>query len=52
MSNPTNPETDAFRPTHVVPPHGLPVWEAPDPERPTVPLDPLLPVELVERSGD
>ncbi|MEU9991152.1 hypothetical protein AB0E10_31000 [Streptomyces sp. NPDC048045] len=52
MSNPTNPETDAFRPTHVVPPHGLPAWEAPDPERPTVPLDPLLPVELVERSGD
>ncbi|QTD96357.1 hypothetical protein [Streptomyces cyanogenus] len=41
-----------FRPTHVVPPHGLPAWEAPDPARPTVPLDPLLPVQLVERRGD
>ncbi|MCS0606394.1 hypothetical protein NX794_35075 [Streptomyces sp. LP11] len=41
-----------FRPTHVVPPHGLPAWEAPDPARPTVPLDGLLPVQLVERSGD
>lgn len=41
-----------FRPTHVVPAHGLPAWEAPDPARPTVPLDPLLPVQLVERRGD
>ncbi|MFF9771515.1 hypothetical protein ACF1GT_33905 [Streptomyces sp. NPDC014636] len=41
-----------FRPTHVVPPRGMPAWEAPDPARPTVPLDPLLPVELVERRGD
>ncbi|MFF5533734.1 hypothetical protein ACFY71_14805 [Streptomyces cinerochromogenes] len=45
-------KTPGFRPTHVVPPHGLPAWEAPDPARPTVPLDPLLPVQLVERSGD
>ncbi|MEV6836633.1 hypothetical protein AB0N17_19310 [Streptomyces sp. NPDC051133] len=42
----------AFRPTHVVPPRGMPAWEAPDPARPTVPLDPLLPVQLVERRGD
>ncbi|KOV96590.1 hypothetical protein [Streptomyces sp. NRRL B-3648] len=41
-----------FRPTHVVPPRGLPAWEDPDPARPTVPLDPLLPVQLVERRGD
>ncbi|AIR96586.1 hypothetical protein [Streptomyces glaucescens] len=41
-----------FRPTHVVPRHGLPSWETPAPDRPTVPLDPLLPVQLVERRGD
>ncbi|MEU6666737.1 hypothetical protein [Streptomyces sp. NPDC046727] len=41
-----------FRPTHVVPARGMPSWEAPDPARPTVPLDPLLPVQLVERRGD
>ncbi|WP_367326385.1 hypothetical protein [Streptomyces sp. HUAS ZL42] len=41
-----------FRPTHVVPQHGMPAWEAPDPGRPTVPLDPLLPVQLIERRGD
>ncbi|OIJ93975.1 hypothetical protein [Streptomyces monashensis] len=41
-----------FRPTHVVPPRGMPAWEAPDPARPTVPLDPLLPVQLLGRRGD
>ncbi|MEV5433307.1 hypothetical protein [Streptomyces sp. NPDC052701] len=41
-----------FRPTHVVPPHGMPAWETPGPDRPTVALDPLLPVRLVERRGD
>lgn len=41
-----------FRPTHVVPRSGLPAWETPDPTRPTVLLDPLLPVQLVERRGD
>ncbi|MHA5052382.1 SH3 domain-containing protein [Streptomyces sp. SD15] len=41
-----------FRPTHVVPGDGLQAWEAPDPSRPTVPLDALLPVQLVERLGD
>ncbi|AOR36258.1 hypothetical protein BFF78_39030 [Streptomyces fodineus] len=41
-----------FRPTHVVPRRGMPAWEAPDPARPTTPLDGLLPVELVERRGD
>ncbi|MGV9560485.1 hypothetical protein [Streptomyces sp. NPDC003522] len=41
-----------FRPTHVVPQRGMPAWETPDPARPTVPLDPLLPVRLVERRGD
>ncbi|MFH8801904.1 hypothetical protein ACH4F6_20245 [Streptomyces sp. NPDC017936] len=44
--------TPGFRPTHVVPQHGMPAWEDPDPARPTVPLDPLLPVRLVERRGD
>lgn len=44
--------TEDFRPTHVVPQEGLPAWEAPDPTRPTVPLDALLPVRLVERHGD
>lgn len=41
-----------FRPTHVVPPDGLPAWEAPDATRPADPLDALLPVELAERRGD
>ncbi len=41
-----------FRPTHVVPPDGLPAWEAPDAARPTDPLDALLPVQLAERRGD
>lgn len=44
--------TPAFRPSHVVPPRGMPAWEAPDPTRPTVPLDALLPVRLLERRGD
>ncbi|MGW3405593.1 hypothetical protein [Streptomyces zhihengii] len=41
-----------FAPTHVVPRAGLPAWEGPDTSRPTVPLDPLLPVQLLERRGD
>ncbi|CAL9664001.1 hypothetical protein SUDANB105_07145 [Streptomyces sp. enrichment culture] len=41
-----------FRPTHVVPGHGMAAWESPDFDRPTVPLDPLLPVQLTERRGD
>ncbi|CAL9345163.1 hypothetical protein SUDANB58_00348 [Streptomyces sp. enrichment culture] len=41
-----------FLPTHVVPPHGMPAWETPDPGRPTVALDALLPVRLAERRGD
>ncbi|WP_328952037.1 hypothetical protein OG345_37985 [Streptomyces sp. NBC_01220] len=45
-------ETDDFRPTHVVPQDGLPAWEAPDVSRPTEPLDPLLPVQLLGRRGD
>ncbi|MGW7544819.1 hypothetical protein ACWGKQ_27520 [Streptomyces sp. NPDC054770] len=44
--------TPGFRPTHVVPGDGMPAWEAPDPGRPTVPLDALLPVQLVARRGD
>ncbi|MFF0139207.1 hypothetical protein ACFYRN_22525 [Streptomyces sp. NPDC005227] len=42
----------AFRPTHVVPQDGLSAWETPDTSRPTVPLDALLPVQLVDRLGD
>ncbi|MFE2308830.1 hypothetical protein, partial [Streptomyces sp. NPDC059411] len=41
-----------FRPTHVVPPEGLPAWEAPDPSRPTAALDPFLPVRLLARRGE
>lgn len=44
--------TADFRPTHVVPQDGLPAWEAPDVNRPTAPLDALLPVDLVDRLGD
>ncbi|MGW6286664.1 hypothetical protein [Streptomyces sp. NPDC055107] len=44
--------TPEFRPTHVVPPDGLPAWESPDVARPTDPLDALLPVQLRERRGD
>lgn len=44
--------TADFRPTHVVPQDGIPAWEAPDVNRPTAPLDALLPVDLVDRLGD
>ncbi|MER0425765.1 hypothetical protein [Streptomyces microflavus] len=44
--------TPQFRPTHVIPPDGLPAWEAPDAGRPTDPLDALLPVQLMDRQGD
>ncbi|MEV6755377.1 hypothetical protein [Streptomyces sp. NPDC051214] len=44
--------TADFRPTHVVPQDGLSAWEAPDVNRPTAPLDALLPVQLVDRLGD
>ncbi|MFE0458848.1 hypothetical protein ACFW1A_06250 [Kitasatospora sp. NPDC058965] len=41
-----------FAPTHVVPPGGLPSWEAPDAARTAPRLDPLLPVRLAELRGD
>ncbi|WP_411102688.1 hypothetical protein [Streptomyces sp. cmx-4-9] len=44
-------ETADFRPTHVVPQDGMPAWEAPDVDRPTAPLDPFLPVQLLSRRG-
>jgi hypothetical protein len=44
--------TPDFRPTHVVPQDGMAAWESPDPSRPTVPLDALLPVQLLDRLGD
>ncbi|MFC9843569.1 hypothetical protein ACFWFF_17010 [Streptomyces sp. NPDC060223] len=44
--------TAEFRPTHVIPQDGLPAWETPDPSRPTVRLDALLPVQLIDRLGD
>lgn len=44
--------TPGFRPTHVVPQQGMPAWEMPDPAAATVPLDPLLPVQLIDRRGD
>lgn len=45
------PDAD-FLATHVIPGDGLAAWEAPDVSRPTVPLDALLPVQLLERRGD
>ncbi|WP_411082785.1 hypothetical protein [Streptomyces sp. cmx-18-6] len=44
--------TPDFLPTHVVPPDGLPAWEAPEVTRPTDALDALLPVQLLDRRGD
>ncbi|WP_425274461.1 hypothetical protein [Streptomyces flavidovirens] len=44
--------TADFRPTHVVPRDGLAAWEEPDVSRPTEPLDPLLPVQLIGRRGE
>ncbi|MFG2139699.1 hypothetical protein [Streptomyces sp. NPDC048650] len=41
-----------FLPSHVVPPDGMATWAAPDPGRPTAALDPLLPVQVVDRRGD
>ncbi|MFF3762813.1 hypothetical protein ACFYYR_01780 [Streptomyces sp. NPDC001922] len=41
-----------FRPSHVVPREGMATWSAPDGARPSVPLDPLLPVQVVDRRGD
>ncbi|MEV0964784.1 hypothetical protein AB0J25_19685 [Streptomyces sp. NPDC049910] len=41
-----------FSPTHVVPGGGLPTWQSPDVGSPSVPLDPFLPVELLDRRGD
>lgn len=53
MTTPATPATPPdFRPTHVVPHEGLPAWEEPDVSRPTEPLDPLLPVQLIGRRGD
>ncbi|MFJ6795306.1 hypothetical protein [Streptomyces sp. NPDC091268] len=43
---------EEFRPTHVVPQDGLAAWESPDASRPTVPLDPFLPVRLGARRGE
>ncbi|MEU9302519.1 hypothetical protein [Streptomyces sp. NPDC048269] len=49
----TNPEGALdFQPTHVVPQSGLPAWEEPDVSRPTEPLDPFLPVQLLSRRGE
>lgn len=44
--------TADFRPTHVAPQGGMSAWEAPDVNRPTTPLDALLPVRLADRLGD
>ncbi|OKI13145.1 hypothetical protein [Streptomyces sp. CB03911] len=41
-----------FRPTHVAPQDGMPTWTAPDPSHPSARLDPLLPVQLLDRQGD
>lgn len=41
-----------FQPTHVAPPEGLVTWAGPDPSQPSTALDPLLPVQVLERRGD
>lgn len=41
-----------FLPSHVVPPEGMATWSAPDTTRPASPLDPLLPVQIIDRRGD
>ncbi|MGX1852453.1 hypothetical protein [Streptomyces sp. NPDC055299] len=41
-----------FLPSHVVPPEGMATWSAPDSTRPASPLDPLLPVQVIDRRGD
>ncbi|GAA4881880.1 hypothetical protein [Kitasatospora terrestris] len=41
-----------FRPTHVAPGDGLQTWTGPDPSRPSVRLDPLLPLQLLSTSGN
>ncbi|MEU9120914.1 hypothetical protein AB0C96_13820 [Streptomyces sp. NPDC048506] len=41
-----------FLPSHVVPPEGMATWSAPDATRPSTPLDPLLPVQVIDRRGD
>ncbi|MGW1373736.1 hypothetical protein ACWD6P_05565 [Streptomyces sp. NPDC002446] len=44
--------SSAFLPSHVVPPEGMATWSAPDASLPSAPLDPLLPVQVVDRRGD
>ncbi|MFE9613920.1 hypothetical protein [Streptomyces sp. NPDC006012] len=46
------PASPDHRPRPAVSRSGRPAWETPDPARPTVPLDPLLPVRLTEWHGD
>lgn len=46
------PDVPGFQPTHVVPNEGLPTWATPDATVPSEPLDPLLPVRLLNRRGD
>ncbi|MER7161963.1 hypothetical protein ABT380_26095, partial [Streptomyces lydicus] len=41
-----------FAPSHVVPPEGMATWSAPDSSLPSSPLDPLLPVQVIDRRGD
>ncbi|MEU5213129.1 hypothetical protein [Streptomyces sp. NPDC020742] len=41
-----------FLPSHVVPPEGMATWSAPDSSLPSSPLDPLLPVQVIDRRGD
>ncbi|HUC37821.1 MAG TPA: hypothetical protein VMR97_11955 [Acidimicrobiales bacterium] len=48
-----SPLPAAWAPTHVVPEQGMRAWTAADPSAPPAPeLDPLLPVQVVERVGD
>ncbi|PHQ51722.1 hypothetical protein BLA24_11570 [Streptomyces cinnamoneus] len=48
----TSSGATGFSPTHVVPGGGLATWAVPDASVPSDPLDPLLPVRLLNRHGD
>ncbi|WP_406194126.1 hypothetical protein OH807_04510 [Kitasatospora sp. NBC_01560] len=45
-------EEFAFRPTHVAAPSGMATWASPAATLSSTPLDPLLPVRLIDRRGD
>ena len=49
---PTDAAVAGWVPTHRVPAQGMPAWTSPDPASASTPLDPGLPVQVVEGWGD